>query len=177
MEETLDPDAQSCGDTKEGFYLGREAEDDELHLPLHTKENLFPDESKHAALKGWKAAMEKYHADCTAVGHRVNRLIALSLGLPAGFFAPFFDRPMATLRLLHYDQTTSAPADGVFACGAHTDYGMTTLLATDAVAGLQIEVGEGEWLDVPPQPDAFIVNLGDSESHVSFGLMWSASLS
>jgi hypothetical protein len=44
--------------------------------------------------------------------------------------------------------------------GSHTDYGMLTLLRTDDVPGLQIHVG-GRWLDVPPLPGCFIVNLGD----------------
>lgn len=32
----------------------------------------------------------------------------------------------------------SAPTDGVFGCGAHSDYGMLTILATDGVPGLQV---------------------------------------
>jgi hypothetical protein len=32
----------------------------------------------------------------------------------------------------------SAPTDGVFGCGAHSDYGMLTILATDSVPGLQV---------------------------------------
>ena len=71
--------------------------------------------------------------------------------------------------------------------GAHSDYGMLTLLATDAVPGLQIHRGEaeagaggreapagtssgsgsaaaaapGRWVDVCPKPGTFIINLGD----------------
>ena len=40
-----------------------------------------------------------------------------------------------------------------------------TLLATDGVAGLQVQPralrGTGEWLDVPSVPGAFVVNIGD----------------
>lgn len=32
----------------------------------------------------------------------------------------------------------SVPTDGVFGCGAHSDYGMLTILATDSVPGLQV---------------------------------------
>lgn len=32
----------------------------------------------------------------------------------------------------------SDPSKGIYACGAHSDYGMLTLLATDAVTGLQV---------------------------------------
>ncbi len=51
---------------------------------------------------------------------------------------------------------------GIFAAGAHSDYGMLTLLATDDAPGLQIWLhSAGRFVDVPPKPGAFIVNLGD----------------
>jgi len=50
----------------------------------------------------------------------------------------------------------------VLGAGAHSDYGMLTLLRTDGAPGLQVrpEPG-GPWHAVPPRPGAFIVNLGD----------------
>jgi isopenicillin N synthase-like dioxygenase len=45
--------------------------------------------------------------------------------------------------------------------GAHTDYGIVTLLWADPVPGLQILDGNGEWCDVLPAPGALLVNLGD----------------
>lgn len=44
--------------------------------------------------------------------------------------------------------------------GAHTDYGMLTILATDDTPGLQIQLG-GKWIDVPPERGMFIINIGD----------------
>jgi isopenicillin N synthase-like dioxygenase len=32
----------------------------------------------------------------------------------------------------------SDPSKGIYACGAHSDFGMMTLLATDGVMGLQV---------------------------------------
>ncbi len=49
---------------------------------------------------------------------------------------------------------------GIFGAGAHSDYGMLTLLKTDEHPGLQIWSG-GKFVDVPPRPGTFIVNLGD----------------
>jgi hypothetical protein len=61
-----------------------------------------------------------------------------------------FDKPVALLRLLRYSAEASSPESGILGCGAHSDYGMLTLLATDHVPGLQININ-GEWIDVPPR--------------------------
>ncbi len=45
--------------------------------------------------------------------------------------------------------------------GAHTDYGMVTVLYADPVPGLQIVGPDGHWHDVVPEPGALVVNLGD----------------
>jgi isopenicillin N synthase-like dioxygenase len=78
-----------------------------------------------------------------------------------------FSRPMLFLRPLHYSAQVSRPAEGVCAAGAHTDYGMLTLLATDGVPGLQI-LKNRMWLDVPSLPGALIVNLGDMLERCAF---------
>jgi isopenicillin N synthase-like dioxygenase len=45
--------------------------------------------------------------------------------------------------------------------GAHTDYGIVTVLYADAVPGLQIVGPDGRWHDVVPVEGALLVNLGD----------------
>jgi isopenicillin N synthase-like dioxygenase len=45
--------------------------------------------------------------------------------------------------------------------GAHTDYGILTVLYADRVPGLEIVGPDGEWHGVVPPDDAFLVNLGD----------------
>ncbi|MCL7041031.1 hypothetical protein MKW94_026595 [Papaver nudicaule] len=42
----------------------------------------------------------------------------------------------------------------------HSDYGFLTLLLQDEVEGLQIQ-HEGQWLTVEPNPNSFVVNVGD----------------
>jgi isopenicillin N synthase-like dioxygenase len=50
---------------------------------------------------------------------------------------------------------------GQLGMGAHTDYGIVTILWADAVRGLQILDTEGAWHDVVPVPGALLINLGD----------------
>ncbi len=143
-----------------------------------------------ALLPGWRETMTSYADACRTLCTRLTRLLALALDLPADFFdAPgallsraaqlkriltsrtgFFDRPQVFLRLLRYSSERSDPSRGIFAAGAHSDYGMLTLLAIeDGAPGLQIQPrsdcsaadADAPWVDVPPLPGAFVVNLGD----------------
>lgn len=91
---------------------------------------------------------------------RLVQLLALSLDLPADAFRSKFDPPMIYLRPLHYAPDISSPEAGVYGAGAHSDYGMLTILATDGSPGLQVLLND-QWRPVQSVPSAFIINLGD----------------
>lgn len=76
---------------------------------------------------------------------------------------------MLFLRPLHYSATRSSPEDGVYGAGAHTDYGMLTILATDGTPGLQV-LRQRQWVDVPAMPGALIINLGDMAERCAMDL-------
>ncbi|CAK0779497.1 hypothetical protein CVIRNUC_004789 [Coccomyxa viridis] len=157
-EETLDAPNQTEGDTKEGLYFGREvpAGSEDAHLPLHGP-NQWPAQE---VLPKYKQVTQAYFSAVTALGMRLLRLLALALELPAEHFDPMFSKPMLFLRPLHYAPRKSHPDQGIFGAGAHSDYGMLTLLKTDQHPGLQIW-SKGQFVDVPPRDGMFIVNLGD----------------
>jgi isopenicillin N synthase-like dioxygenase len=46
--------------------------------------------------------------------------------------------------------------------GAHTDYGIVTVLWADGMPGLEILDDAGAWHPVQPAPGALLVNLGDA---------------
>ncbi|KAK9947807.1 hypothetical protein M0R45_003411 [Rubus argutus] len=118
-------------------------------------------------LPGWRDTMEEFHRQALEVAKAVARLIALALDLDVHFFdtQEMLGEAIATLRLLHYDGQISDPANGIFGAGAHSDFGLITLLATDEVIGLQIckdkDAKPQVWEYVSPKKGAFIVNLGD----------------
>jgi isopenicillin N synthase-like dioxygenase len=113
-------------------------------------------------LAGWPARAQAYFDAVLAVGRRLHQAFAIDLGIAENFFDDKLDAPQATLRLLHYPAAFDADAPvGRAGAGTHTDYGNVTLLATDAVAGLQVQRRDGGWLDVPDLPGAFICNIGD----------------
>ncbi|KAK2397937.1 hypothetical protein P8452_18742 [Trifolium repens] len=174
LDELLDPENQIHGDYKEGYYIGVEvAEDDpESNKPFYGP-NKWPAPD---ILPGWRETMEKYHREALEVGKAVGKIIALALDLDADFFdkPEMLGEPIATLRLLHYGGQISDPTKGLFGAGAHTDYGLITLLATDEVSGLQIckdrDAKPQKWEDVAPLKGAFIVNLGDMLERWSNGV-------
>ena len=94
------------------------------------------------------------------LGCDLHLAIAADLGLPPNYFADKFDRPMATLRLLHYPPRPAGTAASIGA-GEHTDYGSLTLLLTDDAGGLEVRRRDGTWVSAPPIPGAFVCNIGD----------------
>ena len=51
----------------------------------------------------------------------------------------------------------------------HTDYGLLTILAQDDCGGLQVRMTTNSWLDVPAEPDIFVVNIGDMLDRLTLG--------
>ncbi|MFF3622977.1 isopenicillin N synthase family dioxygenase [Streptomyces sp. NPDC002467] len=112
-----------------------------------------------AALPELRTVVLDWQSRLAAVAHRLLKELLVSIGAPADFFdAAFADRPHLHTKLIRYPG--SAPSGADQGVGAHKDYGFLTLLLQDSVGGLQV-VRDGGYLDVPPLPGAFVVNLGE----------------
>ncbi len=103
------------------------------------------------------------------LAERILGLMSDALGLGPDYFASMIDKPMASATVNRYPALTERPPADQFRGGAHTDYGTITLLATDGVAGLQLQDADGEWVHVEPVANSFHVNTGDMLSHWSGG--------
>jgi isopenicillin N synthase-like dioxygenase len=108
-----------------------------------------------------RAAMVRYFEAMEALGERMLPVLARSLDMPAGFFAPFFaDEAHVNLRFLHYPpQETDDPEQ--FGQGPHTDNSFITFLAREDTPGLAVRLPHGEWLAPPLIDGTFLVNLGN----------------
>ena len=155
LHEALDPGRGP--DMKEAFNVGLEIAPDDPDL---LSEQPFRSLNAWPSLPNFRETLLAYYDACAGLGARLHRAFACDLGLKPDFFDDKFDRPMATLRLLHYPAPPqgSEPRTGA---GVHTDYGNLTLLATDDVGGLEVRARNGEWIEAPVVPGAFIVNIGD----------------
>ncbi|MFZ2511015.1 MAG: 2-oxoglutarate and iron-dependent oxygenase domain-containing protein [Gordonia sp. (in: high G+C Gram-positive bacteria)] len=131
------------------------SDDDPAYLRLDGP-NLWP-----LRVEGFREVMQDWQSRCTALGLRLMREWALSLGAPADVFdAAFAERPSTLMKLVRYPgrEETGRDQQGV---GAHKDPGVLTLLLVEpGKGGLQVE-HNGAWIDAPPVDDAFVVNIGE----------------
>lgn len=152
-------DLSALGDLKEGFDLMRELgpEDPDVRAgkPLHGP-NQWPD-----ALPGFRETVLAYFDAMEGLARILLRGIALSLDLAEDWFADKTRKPLSYLRLLHYPPQTGPIDERQIGCGAHSDYGCLTILAQDDVGGLQLMNADGAWIEAPPIPGTFVINLGD----------------
>ena len=143
-------------DLKEGIYLGEQLGKSDARVqagwPLHGK-NLYPE------IKNFGETVEEYIAGLTALAHRLMSLVSMSLGLDQKFIYDYYTKdPTLLFRIFHYPP--QAPSQDGWGVGAHTDYGLLTILKQDDCGGLEVRTSDG-WVDVPPAEDVFVCNIGD----------------
>lgn len=147
-------------DLKESFYVGAEVAANDprvLARRFNTGPNQWPE-----VLPEFRAVMQNYYRAAYDLGSTIVQGLALSLGLPVSHFDGYLKDAAATLRLLHYPPQPANPEPGEKGCGEHTDFGGVTLLLQDDAGGLQVwDKNSRSWIDAPPVPGAFIVNIGD----------------
>ena len=97
-----------------------------------------------------------FHAELT----RIQRLLYTKSGLQLTFGsreAAYAATRVTGTKLISYPET---PA-GEFGVNAHHDAGFLTILAPGETPGLEVENAIGKWIPVEPQPETFVINLGE----------------
>ncbi len=167
--ENLDPARQQyAGDFKEGIKIGQDLPANHslvtAGVPLHGP-NQWP-----ANPAEFVPTFREYYTLMANLARALMRAFALALEMPEEYFDEFLTRPMATAGPLHYPPPSGPITDAQLGAGAHTDFGALTILAQDANGGLQVRNAAGQWIDVPPLADAFVVNVGDMMARWTNGL-------
>ncbi len=146
----------TLSDLQEGYEVGFDLPaDDPDHLagnPLMGP-NIWP-----AEVPAFETAISAYFDDLMRVGRLLYRLFALSVDMPETFFDDKLTKPCAQLRVLYYPD--AKPQDDTVGIGAHTDYESFTIL-WQSQPGLQVQNRAGQWIEAPPIPGTFIVNIAD----------------
>jgi isopenicillin N synthase-like dioxygenase len=112
-----------------------------------------------ADLPGFRETIVAYLDALEDLVHKLVRVYARALDLPAEYFDAAFRELQYKLRATHYPRRPEAP-DDEFGIAPHTDTSFLTVLAPNNVPGLQARTSDGSWIDVPGRPDAFFVNGG-----------------
>lgn len=156
----------------QGFYVGENLPFADTRVKakrFFLGQNVWPPQSCLAPNKFAEPA-EGYFKAVYDLSLVVLDLIARSLPYGDDIFDTFkAQNPATPLRFLHYPpaRDTEIPQ---FGASEHTDFGAITLLLQDHNPGLQIQDNvTKEWVPVPPNPDAYVVNVGDMLS------MWTAN--
>ena len=107
-------------------------------------------------------AWHAYEADVACVANVLLEAMALALGLPELWFVDRCRRAIVTTRALNYERARGAPEPVAeqMRMGAHTDYGIVTILLADDVPGLEV-FRDGVWHPVRTPRGAFVCNIGD----------------
>ena len=97
----------------------------------------------------WRA----YYDEMSALAAILRSIFAAALGLAPNFFEDEFRGHLSSLRVIDYPEQPTPPAPGQLRAGAHSDYGVLTILRTDdAPGGLQVRTRDGRWSGVPHIP-------------------------
>lgn len=79
------------------------------------------------------------------------------------------ESPATLLRVLRYPPLTGTEEAGAVRAAAHEDINLLTVLPTANERGLQLLTRTGAWIDVPADPGALVVNVGDMLQECSRG--------
>ena len=123
----------------------------------HFHPNVWPDRPA-----GMRDAFLAYEAELRRVADDVLRAMALALDLPETWLVERNEAGVITTRAINYERAAGAPPPepGQLRLGAHTDYGVLTLLYADDVPGLQVQRA-GAWHDVSVEAGTLLGNIGD----------------
>ena len=117
--------------------------------------NQWPD-----GLPGWRETLLGYYGQMERLTGALLGAFALALDLAEDYFGAYYTKPLTQINLLHYPPHPPLTPGRQFGLRPHSDTTAFTILAQDDVGGLQVEHG-GEWIEVPPLADAFVINIGD----------------
>ncbi|MGI9283143.1 MAG: 2OG-Fe(II) oxygenase family protein [Endozoicomonas sp.] len=85
------------------------------------------------------------------------------------------DTPNTLLRVLHYPPFTGEEEPGAIRAAAHEDINLLTILPAASEPGLQVQLKDGSWVDVPSKFGYLIINTGDMLQEASVGYFPSTS--
>lgn len=119
-----------------------------------TGPNIWPD------IPGWKDTVAGYYDAAFNLGLRLLDALAMELGVETEELTQHITYPTSQLRLLRYIENEMPATKEMVGIAAHSDFECFTILLTGG-PGLQVMNAEDVWIEAPPIPGCFVVNIGD----------------
>ncbi|MEM1216946.1 MAG: 2-oxoglutarate and iron-dependent oxygenase domain-containing protein, partial [Bacteroidota bacterium] len=141
-------------DLKEFFQIGQQVAADH---PLKAE---YPDNVSVTELPAFTRLGQELYRAFEDKGGALLRAIAIHLELPEDYFDGRIEKGNSILRAIHYPPITEEPKSAIRA-ESHEDINLITLLVGASAGGLQLLNMEDEWLDIMPEDDEIVINVGD----------------
>lgn len=155
------PSANRMNDFYEAFTVGAEAASfPGLKLPHSSyADNNWPDD-----VPDFRPRVQEYFAHVQVLARTMMRVVTDALELVPGYFEPMIDHSIEVLKMNNFalPEGDTEIAGELTGMGAHSDFGILTILWADQVPGLQVLARDGSWHDVQPADGALLINLGDA---------------
>ncbi|KAK4266763.1 hypothetical protein QN277_023641 [Acacia crassicarpa] len=120
--------------------------------------------------EGFREFGNLYQEYCEAMSNLslgIMELLGMSLGVGCNYFRDFFKQNESVMRLNYYPPCQNP--DLALGTGPHCDPTSLTILHQDQVGGLHVLANQ-TWHSVAPNPNAFVVNIGDTFMALSNGI-------
>jgi len=119
-----------------------------------TGPNVWPD------IPGWKDTVSTYYNSVFQLGLKMLDALALELGVDPAELRQHITCPTSQLRMLRYIPNDLPATKDIVGIAAHSDFECFTILLQGG-PGLQVLSVDDDWIEAPPLPGCFIVNIGD----------------
>lgn len=141
----------------EAFDLSFEAPDDHPDYLANwrmTGPNVWPD------IEDWRETVSSYYKAVFDLGLTLMDALSLELNVDSNRFKRHITCPTSQLRMLRYIANELPQTKDVVGIEAHSDFECFTILLQGG-PGLQVMNADDYWVEAPPIPGCFIVNIGD----------------
>lgn len=141
-------------DLKEFYQIGQFVGAD------HPLKDEYPDNPEVDVVPDFMKYGKELYQAFESSGGNLLRAIALHLELDEDYFTDPIHEGNSILRSIHYPPITEEPRSAIRA-EQHEDINLITLLVGASAGGLQLLNAEGEWLDITPEENEIVINVGD----------------
>ena len=130
--------------------------------------NVWPTE-----VQGFEANLSKLYREIGWHGEPILEAASLYMGKEADFLSHLTTEGDSIMRVIHYLPSSETGYSTTWKA-PHRDPNLLTVIVGASKEGLQVQTREGDWVDVPYDPDTVIVSASDMLESLSNGVFRSA---